>query len=98
MNQNETENAAQEIEDMCNGIKEMLLMKNRKYGNSALNPVRIFSKADSVEQIKIRIDDKINRIQNRQDDEDEDVFFDLAGYLVLLLIAKKKQRENEQCR
>ncbi len=71
----------------CDEIKNLLLEKNRKYGNSALEPARIFSKASSIEQILVRIDDKINRIRNRQNDEDEDVYFDLAGYLVLLLVA-----------
>lgn len=75
------------IIEKCDEIKALLLDKNRKYGNSALSPIRIFSKANSIEQIFVRIDDKINRIRNRQNDEDEDVYFDLAGYLVLLLVA-----------
>lgn len=69
-------------------IKELLLEKNRKYGDSALNPIRICSKANAKEQILVRIDDKLNRIINSQNDEDEDVFKDLAGYLILYLIAK----------
>lgn len=76
------------IIETCDSIKELLLEKNRKYGNSALNPCRVFSKADSVEQLKVRIDDKINRIKNEQSDEDEDVVKDLIGYLVLLIIAR----------
>lgn len=39
----------------------MLLAKNAAYGNSALEPVRIFSKADPTEQIRVRIDDKLSR-------------------------------------
>lgn len=74
----------------CDRIKSLLLDKNRKYGDSALNPCRIFAKSDAVEQIKVRIDDKINRIRNAQTDEDEDVVMDLAGYLVLLMIAKER--------
>ena len=35
----------EQIVNLCDEIKEMLLEKNRKYGDSALNPVRIFSKA-----------------------------------------------------
>jgi hypothetical protein len=77
------------INDACDEIKAMLLMKNRKYGDSALNPIRIFSKADSIEQIKVRIDDKLNRLKNRQNDEDEDVINDLIGYLILLKIASE---------
>ncbi len=48
----------------CLEIAEMLINKNISYGDSALSPIRIFSQADNQEQIKIRIDDKINRIKN----------------------------------
>ncbi len=75
----------------CDEIKELLLEKNRKYGNSALEPIRIFSKADSIEQIKVRIDDKLNRLLSGQMDEDEDVYLDLIGYLILLMIAKESK-------
>lgn len=78
------------IATVCDEIKELLLEKNRKYGDSALNPTRIFAKSDAVEQIKVRIDDKLNRLKNQQSDEDEDVVLDLVGYLVLLRVAQRK--------
>ena len=81
-------NTAEVITKKVKEIETLLLEKNRKYGDSALNPCRIFSKADAVEQIKVRIDDKLKRLQNEQNDEDEDVVKDLVGYLVLLMIAK----------
>lgn len=81
-------NTAELITKKVKEIETLLLEKNRKYGDSALNPCRIFSKADAVEQIKVRIDDKLKRLQNEQNDEDEDVVKDLVGYLVLLMIAK----------
>ena len=74
---------------IVNNITKMLIEKNRKYGNSALEPQRIFSKASAVEQIKVRIDDKLSRMKNQQNDEDEDVISDLIGYLILLKIAKE---------
>ena len=74
---------------IVNNIIKMLIEKNRKYGNSALEPQRIFSKASAVEQIKVRIDDKLSRMKNQQNDEDEDVISDLIGYLILLKIAKE---------
>ena len=80
-------NSADDIAFVCDEIKNFLLEKNRKYGDSALNPARIMSRADSVEQIKVRIDDKLNRIKNAQTDEDEDVVKDLLGYLVILRVA-----------
>jgi hypothetical protein len=79
------------IEEICESTKLLLLEKNRKYGDSALNPVRIFSKANSLEQIKVRIDDKLSRLRNQQDDEDEDVIHDLTGYLILYQVARRKQ-------
>lgn len=81
-----------EITAVCNEIRDLLLEKNRKYGDSALNPKRIFSKADAVEQIKVRLDDKISRLMNQQNDDDEDVVMDLMGYLVLLRVALKRRK------
>ena len=73
----------------CLEIAEMLVKKNISYGNSALEPIRIFSKADSKEQIRVRIDDKLNRIQNDQAFPGDNDIEDLIGYLVLLKIANK---------
>ena len=84
-----------EIIDKCDELKALLLEKNRKYGNSALEPARIFSKASAEEQILVRIDDKLNRIKNRQNDEDEDVIMDLAGYLILLMVAREGAKTND---
>ena len=81
-----------EVVNITDGISSLLIEKNRKYGNSALEPKRIFSKVDSVEQLKVRIDDKLSRISNQNTDEDEDVIDDLIGYLVLLKIALKKEK------
>jgi hypothetical protein len=73
----------------CLDIAEMLIKKNISYGNSALEPIRIFSKADSTEQIRVRIDDKLNRIQNDQAFPGDNDIDDLIGYLILLKIANK---------
>ena len=77
------------IRDECKQIAEALIEKNRKYGDSAINPVRIFSKADPAEQINVRLDDKISRIMSGQADEDEDVEFDLIGYLILKRVQRR---------
>ena len=77
------------IVEIFEEIKELLLEKNRKYGDSAIHPIRIFSKSNNLEQILVRIDDKINRIKNIQADEDEDVINDLIGYFILYKVAKK---------
>ncbi len=78
-----------EIARVCDTIKNILLEKNMAYGDSALNPCRIFSSASTVEQILVRIDDKLNRVKQGTGifGGGEDVVTDLIGYLVLLRIA-----------
>jgi len=81
---------------ICDEVKKLLIEKNRKYGDSALSPTRIFSKADATEQLLVRIDDKLNRIQKGAGllANDEDVLLDLIGYLVLLKIALARSVEE----
>ena len=75
----------------------MLLMKNDKYGNSALEPLNVFSEAGAVAGIKMRIDDKLKRIKNSGlVDATEDTLQDLAGYLILLMIAKDNASNDIQ--
>lgn len=78
---------------ICDEVKQLLIEKNQKYGDSALQPSRIFSKADATEQILVRIDDKLNRIQKGAGllANDEDVIMDLIGYLVLLKISLARE-------
>ena len=78
-----------EIERVCEKLKTLLIEKNRKYGDSALNPARVMSKCNAIEQILVRIDDKLNRIKQGAGllATDEDVVMDLLGYFVLLKIA-----------
>lgn len=86
----------------CARIRSLLLQKNKRYGDSAINPLRVFSTAPTLEQIKVRIDDKLSRIltdtQNRLNnpdaqpeadpEDDEDTELDLIGYLILLRIKR----------
>ena len=85
------------IGNVCDDIKELLIHKNRKYGNSALNPNRIFSKCSATEQLLVRIDDKLNRIMKGAGllATDEDVVNDLIGYLVLLKISMASDKNHE---
>ena len=84
---------AERISIECDALKALLLEKNRAYGNSALDPVRIFSRASPVEQILVRLDDKISRL-SRGEAAGEDVIQDLLGYLILLRIAQKLERST----
>ena len=79
------------IENVCSDIQSMLIQKNRAYGDSALDPVRVFSKSDAVEQIYVRIDDKLSRVKRGHEYPGDDTIKDLVGYLILLLVAKEKQ-------
>jgi hypothetical protein len=81
----------------CNKIRELLLEKNDAYGDSALSPLNIFSQASAEYGIRNRIDDKLKRIKNvGLDDRTEDTLLDLAGYLVLLIIARDEKRNDLQ--
>ena len=77
------------IKEVTNQLQELLIKKNIAYGNSALEPINIFSKNDAVDSLCARIDDKLSRIKNKGlNDKTEDTLFDLAGYLILLIIAR----------
>jgi hypothetical protein len=88
-----------QIYEICNEIAEFLVEKNNKYGNSVLEPVRIFSKSSIEEQVAVRMDDKLSRIANRQDNEDEDPYADLIGYLILDQVRRRlENRADKQWR
>lgn len=79
-----------DIVRVCTGISIMLQEKNAAYGDSALDPVRIFSKANAVEQLLVRIDDKLSRFARGTAYPGDNDIDDLIGYLVLLKIAKER--------
>lgn len=78
----------EEIEKSCNGLKDLLIEKNQKYGNSFFKTADEYGKTVLV----LRIDDKLNRLKqlilhNESDDMQgesvKDTLIDLAGYAVL---------------
>jgi hypothetical protein len=88
----ETRSFAQLLDEELACVREMLLAKNTSYGNSALDPVRIFSSADTAEQLRVRLDDKLSRLMRGRSQgalASEDTVMDLLGYLVLLRIAER---------
>jgi hypothetical protein len=86
--------AGHEIWTTCHEIAHMLVKKNIAYGNSALEPVRIFSKAGPREQLHVRIDEKLNRLMKGTEYPGDNDIDDLIGYLVLLKIAKSKSDQS----
>ena len=76
------------IAELTEAIRDLLLYKNQKYGDSALNPKKIFYKGDARNSILIRLDDKLGRIMANADATPRinDVA-DISGYCTLLLIS-----------
>lgn len=70
------------ITQVTDELREMLLLKNAAYGNSASDPLRVFSQCGSVEAINVRLDDKLSRLA-RGSNAGEDPEWDIMGYLVL---------------
>lgn len=64
-----------------------LIEKNRRYGDSALKPVRLFSRLTAIGGLKIRTDDKLSRIDNSDKLRKNDVV-DLMGYIGLIIISQ----------
>ena len=90
-------NTKDKIKLKCQEIEDLLIQKNDAYGDSALNPVGIFSSLKASEAIRIRLDDKLKRIANvGLNDETEDTLLDCAGYMVLLMIAIDNESNNIQ--
>ena len=79
----------QKVHTVLVDLEKMLVEKNQAYGDSALNPVRVFSTANPSEQLRVRIDDKLSRLA-RGKAAGEDTVKDMLGYLVLLLIAERE--------
>lgn len=78
----------QKIKDILSGMTDFLLYKNSKYGDSAINPKKIFYKGDSTNSICIRLDDKIGRVMSNPEEKPRvnDVA-DIIGYSTLLLVS-----------
>lgn len=76
------------LNSILNSIGKFLKEKNKRYGNSALEPSNMFFKGNSEEGIRIRIDDKLKRIKNSDVLRKNDIV-DLIGYLIILCITKK---------
>jgi len=82
-----TDGISQVYASMSNLVKE----KNRRYGNSVMEPLGIFNSFvsekndESLNGILIRLDDKLKRIKNAKTLRKNDVS-DLLGYLAFLCV------------
>jgi len=80
-------NTSWKINKITESLNDLLQYKNVNYGDSALNPIKVFSKVDAVNSLYQRADDKISRIQNSENLRVNDLV-DLMGYCVLICASK----------
>lgn len=95
---------AVQIFNVCQNLAELLIAKNRDYGDSAFKSPPLAPCLSASAAILVRMGDKIERLETlarklANDDAIavasetvEDTIADLAGYCVLLLIAMKDRR------
>jgi hypothetical protein len=75
----------EKIDILFDNFKNFLKEKNKRYGDSAISPIKVFSKSDSGDNILNRCDEKLARIRNSPELRKNDIC-DLMGYLVLLCV------------
>ena len=94
---NTTTETQDKIIAITGAMRDLLLYKNQKYGDSALSPKQIFYKGDAVDSILIRLDDKIGRIMaNTENTPRINDVADIIGYCTLLLISVGAKPEDIQ--
>lgn len=79
------------IIELTDATKDLLLYKNEKYGDSAINPIGVFTKhlksaPENTASILVRLDDKLGRVRNSDSLRINDIS-DIIGYCTLLLIS-----------
>ena len=87
-----------EIKRICKALENTLLQKNADYGNSSQRSPILTPRLSAQDALKVRLSDKIARfIQLEQsgaarvNESLDDTLLDMAGYCVLLLIARKEK-------
>lgn len=88
-------NTNDKISEYLDYLEEFLIKKNEAYGDSLQNPNSVFS-TDSLEGLKSRIDDKLNRIKSVGINQDTyDTIDDLCGYLIHLQIKIQSKTDED---
>lgn len=87
-----------EIRRICKALEDMLLRKNADYGNSSQRAPILTPRLSAQDALKVRLSDKIARFiqleqtgSARVNESLDDTLLDMAGYCVLLLIARKEK-------
>jgi hypothetical protein len=86
------------IAEIVDATKDLLLYKNKMYGDSALNPIGIFTThiktvPASTASILVRLDDKLGRVRNAPALRINDIS-DIIGYCTLLLVSMGATKED----
>lgn len=84
----------QKAADYLRRVAKIVEDKSDAYGDSVGQPLRIFSKNDQADGLRVRIDDKLSRIArgNPAKNNGEDIVQDLIGYLALLAVSTEMER------
>ena len=84
------------IRKKCDQIRDLLIEKNKSYGNSVFDKGVLFE-VDPMYAIQARINDKLNRIKSKETYMSDNDLMDLTGYLILLQVYKdhKEKRASD---
>ena len=77
----------EELDTLLTNFSKYLKTKNERYGNSALEPIGVFSEGNPNILLLVRIDDKLSKIKNSTDIKKNDVV-ELVGFLILFMLYK----------
>lgn len=86
-------NSQKRIEEVFDAMKELVLYKNKMYGDSALTEGGIFYKGDAEDSILVRMNDKVRRIQHSNILRVNDMA-DLLGYTALWMVVSDVTKED----
>lgn len=100
LEEGDQDSARYQLAEVGLALTDLLIRKNERYGNSALEPVEVFAKGISPRQrMAIRMDDKINRLVHglgTSAGDGEHPGIDLAGYILLDIIAEWADRGGSE--
>ena len=91
--ENSRRTTADDVRDVFEGMADLIDVKNKRYGDSVMQPLGVFSShvhhenTESLNGVLIRLDDKLKRIKNSDELRKNDVS-DLIGYLGFLCVDK----------
>ena len=83
------------IKQKCDEIRDLLLEKNRSYGNAVFNKGVLFD-VEPMYAIQARINDKLNRIKSKNNYLSENDLMDITGYFILLQVLRDEMYNKKE--